>query len=165
VEEFDRDLRRHFFHRALHLIGSVCKPVGVDVYSDPATPTAHGPLSFRLPIVCSSSILKALSRLALGPCRAASPAALAILGVARGRVKPARLRATAKAEWRDHRWRYHVAPTEDRRSPQCDPLSIENGQSHRRHCTPVRLSRAGWSRQFGRASAPMIPSALRMARW
>jgi hypothetical protein len=41
VEEFDGDLRRHLFHRALHLLGSVCQSIGVDVDADPATPAAH----------------------------------------------------------------------------------------------------------------------------
>jgi hypothetical protein len=33
-----------------------------------------------------------------------------------------------------------------------------------RHCTPVRLSRAGCSRQFGRASAPIIPHRVHTIR-
>jgi hypothetical protein len=33
-----------------------------------------------------------------------------------------------------------------------------------RHCAPVRLSRGGCSRQFGRASAPMIPQRLHTMR-
>jgi hypothetical protein len=41
VEEFDGDFRRHLFQRTLHHFGSVCQPVGVDVYPDPATPSAH----------------------------------------------------------------------------------------------------------------------------
>jgi hypothetical protein len=35
--------------------------------------------------------------------------------------------------------------------------------SHR-HCTPLRLSRAGCSRQFGRASAPMMPQRVHTMR-
>jgi hypothetical protein len=37
-------------------------------------------------------------------------------------------------------------------------------RSHRRHCTPVRLSRGGCSRQFGRASAPMMPHRVHTMR-
>jgi hypothetical protein len=48
VEEFNGDLRRHLFHRALHLLGSVCQPVGVDVYSDPATPAVHVIAEFQV---------------------------------------------------------------------------------------------------------------------
>jgi hypothetical protein len=33
-----------------------------------------------------------------------------------------------------------------------------------RHCTPVSVSRGGCSRQFGRASAPMIPQRVHTMR-